>query len=100
MRESVRRWGAKKTPFYSFIIIESPVLATPACSLKVQSDNCRVLGNMLAEFAKKRRDKWASTEEAYDWLAKRPPFSNWDSRALRRYVVSRIFFFSSPLHRK
>lgn len=88
MRECVHRWGVKDIPFHSFIIIEIPVLVTPECSLQDRTDNWVAIGGMLAQFSKKRRDKWGSVEEAYGWLSKRPPYSDWDARALRRYVVS------------
>ncbi|KAL5495943.1 hypothetical protein ACEPAI_1407 [Sanghuangporus weigelae] len=86
IRDCVRRWGVRNTPFYSFIIIESPVLTTPVCSLQERSDHWTFVGGLLSQFATRRRDKWNTVEEAHDWLSKRLPYKAWDPRALRRYV--------------
>jgi hypothetical protein len=38
-----------------------------------------------------RRDTWPGREEAFKWLSKRFPWSEWDERAVRILVVSRLF---------
>ncbi|KAF5372586.1 hypothetical protein D9758_005200 [Tetrapyrgos nigripes] len=42
--------------------------------------------NFLAEGAAKRRDTWASKEEAYKSFKSRKPWAEWDDRVLRIYV--------------
>ena len=39
------------------------------------------------QLVKIRKDTWASREAAHEWLARHPPFSQWDPRSLRVYTV-------------
>jgi hypothetical protein len=50
----------------------------------------RLLSKMIA----KRRETWATREEALTWLSGRLPWKTWDPRIVKLFVASSLFTFA------
>lgn len=70
------------------------ILVDPMIFFKPPSREDAAMTVDLAGGAAKRRDIWASREEAFKSLQSRPSFKVWDPRILEIFIVSK------PTHRK
>ncbi|KAJ7159495.1 Alpha/beta hydrolase fold-1 [Mycena filopes] len=62
---------------------EQLILLEPMC---VRPESHTAVTKFLRDGSEKRRDIWASREEAYALFKARRPWKNWDERVLRKYV--------------
>jgi pimeloyl-ACP methyl ester carboxylesterase len=71
--------------------IARAVLLDPVLMPRLDPGIERPSSNALAESARRRRMVWASRAEMLESYSSRPPFGDWDPRALRAYVEHGTF---------
>ncbi|KAJ3824157.1 hypothetical protein F5880DRAFT_1480833 [Lentinula raphanica] len=69
--------------FHSLILIEPAIVPGPAF---LDFSRHTPLLQTMTRLMAKRKDTWASKEEARAWLAEKMPWGMWDARVLDRYV--------------
>ncbi|KAJ7507865.1 alpha/beta-hydrolase [Mycena galericulata] len=71
-----------RIPFSSIILVEPPIFAKDMYELHKTP-----MYTAVAAMTPLRRDVWASSKAAKEWLLKRPPWSSWSAEALDKYVT-------------
>lgn len=79
------------TTYYPPIKYASCILVEPMVMAKRFTDGP---SKFLVDSAVKRRDIWASSEEALKLFRSRPAYRTWDDRVLNAFVVSQSEFCS------
>ncbi|KAJ3979710.1 hypothetical protein F5890DRAFT_866441 [Lentinula detonsa] len=69
--------------FHSLILIEPAIAPSPAF---LDNATRTPLLHTMTRLMAKRKDTWASKEEARAWMAEKMPWGMWDERVLRLYV--------------
>ena len=81
---SILAAAARRPALFERIALVDPVIVSPA--LASSGERRRERGPELAAGARRRRQIWASREEARAWWAGRGFFRSWDPRALALYA--------------
>lgn len=71
-------------PFTAVLLIEPTIAIPPMLS----NDPCVARGVSNRKAVLSRRDRWASMEEASEYMKKRYPWKFWDKRMFDLYVAS------------
>jgi hypothetical protein len=87
---ALNEFSSQQIPFVSIFLVEPTIIPQEFFNETIERRIASAEESMNATF--KRRDSWASKDDAASWLSNRAPWKAWDPRVLHLYVVCSIIY--------